>query len=90
MADSDVVAQLNEMLLTQHQSGKLVKYDNEGNAIYWLENISLAIENPDFQSQDVPLQAVVSLDFNMPLKLGSIEHPIQVHLKVTAENKTKY
>lgn len=58
MADSDVVAQLNEMLLTQHQSGKLVKYDNEGNAIYWLENISLAIENPDFQSQDAPLQAV--------------------------------
>ena len=83
MADSDVVAQLKEMLSVHYQSGQLIKYDKK-------ENISLVMQNPDFQSQDAPLQAVVSLDFNMPLKLGSIEHPIQVHLKVTAENKTKY
>ena len=47
-------------------------------------------DNPDFQSEDAPLQAIVSLDFEMPLKLGTIERPIPVHLKVTAENKTKY
>lgn len=90
MADSDVVAQLKEMLSVHYQSGQLIKYDKKGDLIYLLENISLVMQNPDFQSQDAPLQAVLSLDFNMPLKLGSIEHPIQVHLKVTAENKTKY
>ena len=74
----------------QRQANKLVKYDDTGKMLYQLSNISLELDNPDFQSEDAPLQAIVYLDFEMPLKLGTIERPIQVHLKVTAENKTKY
>lgn len=86
----DAVSQLKEMLEVQRQANKLVKYDDTGKMLYQLSNISLELDNPDFQSEDAPLRAIVSLDFEMPLKLGTIERPIQVHLKVTAENKTKY